>query len=471
MNKSRKIKLVNLYIIFVIVVAFVAVMVIAGLNTSTRNMESMQKITEEYIACQDAVNEMRDASNYLTEESREYVISGDVVHLNNYLEEINETKRRDKALEVLKTYHEESEAFLALQDALNSSNELAEIEMQAMCLAAHAYGMKETDIGKYFSDVVLEDALTDQSSDAMRQTSIEMLFDESYDQYKSSIMQSALNSTEGIIETLRTQQLESYRNTAKYISGEHAMVIVILIAIFLILILTALLVIVPLNRGVENIRKKEFLPVKGSAEYAYMAQAYNQMLEKTHAHQEQLSYDATHDELTGLYNRKMFEETREEFANEETAMLLVDVDYFKSINDTYGHDIGDQVLKRVANILAHCFRSEDYVCRVGGDEFAVIMVHMTPELSHVVMTKIAMVQARILEKSDLPDVTLSIGAAFSAGCDADELYRKADTALYEVKRKGRNGYAFFEESAVSQNSESVTEADGAATEADGEVSG
>ena len=446
MKNPRKIKLVNLYIIFVIVVAFVAVLVIAGLNTSTRNMETMQRITEEYITSQDAVNDMRDASNYLTEESREYVISGDIKHLKNYLTEVNETKRRDNALEVLKDYHEDSEAFIALQEALKSSNELAEIEMQAMCLAAHAYGMSDADINTYFAGVNLDADLMAQTTDDMRQTAMEMLFDESYDQYKTSIMQSVMSSTEGIIETLREQQLVSYQNTARYLSGEHAMVFVILAAIFVILLLSALLVIVPLNRGVEIIRKKEFLPVRGSAEYAYMAQAYNQMLEKTHEHQEQLSYDATHDELTGLYNRKMFEQTRAEFSEEDTAMLLVDVDYFKSINDTYGHDIGDQVLKRVANILMHCFRSEDYVCRVGGDEFAVIMVHMTAELSHVVMTKIAMVQSRILEKSDLPDVTLSIGVAFSEGCGAEELYRKADTALYEVKKKGRNGFAFFEES-------------------------
>lgn len=457
MKDLRKIKLVHIYIIFVIVVAGIAVLVLAGLSTSTKNMRMMQQTTEDYIASQDAINMMREASNYLTEESREYVISGDVVHLQNYLTEVNETKRREQSLEVLQEFQQDNAAYASLQAAVNSSNALAEVEMQAMLLAAHSYGMKDEDISRYFQNAEVADALLTEEADAQRQTAIEMLFDESYDQQKNIIQQEAFDSATEIIENLRLQQLGSYEDTSRFLSREHILVILILLVIFLILLLTTLLVIVPLNRGVTNIRKREFLSVRGAAEYVYMAQAYNQMLAKTQAHQEQLSYDATHDELTGLYNRKMFEETRETYADTDTAMLLIDVDYFKSINDTYGHETGDQVLKHIASVLSHCFRAEDYVCRVGGDEFAVIMVHMMPELSHVIMAKIAMVRSRLLEKTELPDATLSIGVAFSCGCSVDELYRKADAALYDVKKRGRNGFAFYEEMETDKIPEATTE--------------
>jgi len=184
--------------------------------------------------------------------------------------------------------------------------------------------------------------------------------------------------------------------------------------------------------------------LKGAAEYVYLAEAYNLMLEKTTEHQEKLSYEASHDELTDLYNRKMFEEMRLELVDKGIAMLLIDVDYFKSVNDTYGHAVGDQVLKNVASILAHSFRLEDYVSRIGGDEFAVIMRHMDSNLKYVVEAKIQHVREMLAATQDLPPVTLSIGISFSERDNREDVYHKADLALYDVKERGRNGYAFYE---------------------------
>lgn len=97
------------------------------------------------------------------------------------------------------------------------------------------------------------------------------------------------------------------------------------------------------------------------------------------------------------------------------ALILADVDYFKRINDTCGHAAGDHVLKRVAEILKGEFREIDFVCRVGGDEFAVIM----------------------------SEVSLSIGVAFSAQENGKRtVFKSAAQALYYVKEHGKNGYAF-----------------------------
>lgn len=126
-------------------------------------------------------------------------------------------------------------------------------------------------------------------------------------------------------------------------------------------------------------------------------------------------------------------------------MILVDVDIFKSVNDTYGHAIGDALLKRVASNLKKAFRSVDYVCRIGGDEFAVIMVEVTSDLQYTIEDKLAIVNEELAKPNgEVPAITLSVGIAFSDRENAgDNIFKDADKALYYVKEHGRNGYSFY----------------------------
>jgi len=148
---------------------------------------------------------------------------------------------------------------------------------------------------------------------------------------------------------------------------------------------------------------------------------------------------------------------RSELGIDNAAMMIVDVDNFKGINDTYGHEVGDKILKKVAGILSSAFRSGDYVFRIGGDEFVVLMLKMDPELKHVIKRKIAQVsEALEATDDDLPYVSLSIGIAFSSDVDEGEdvsagIFRKADLALYKVKEAGRNDYAFYDKKEVAED--------------------
>lgn len=104
------------------------------------------------------------------------------------------------------------------------------------------------------------------------------------------------------------------------------------------------------------------------------------------------------------------------------------------------------VLKKVAKLLKSTFRSADYVCRIGGDEFAVIMVEMPSELRYVAVDKIAQLTKSLKESTvdDYHEVTLSIGVAFSDNTDEEtSVFAAADEALYDVKENGRNGYRFY----------------------------
>jgi diguanylate cyclase (GGDEF)-like protein len=154
------------------------------------------------------------------------------------------------------------------------------------------------------------------------------------------------------------------------------------------------------------------------------------------------------DSLSGIFNRAAFLETaadllgRAEPAGAPMTLALIDVDHFKAINDTYGHDAGDQVIRRVADVLRASVRSNDLVGRIGGDEF-VILVQLPAEGAMAMLRRtLAQVSAHDMEVgADRPvHVSLSIGAASSAGPGGfrlTELMSSADAALYVAKDRGR----------------------------------
>ena len=150
------------------------------------------------------------------------------------------------------------------------------------------------------------------------------------------------------------------------------------------------------------------------------------------------SYDA----LTGILNRRAFDQICQNSAEKKQniALLLIDLDNFKYINDNYGHAGGDTVLKELARTLSDAFRKEDYIARIGGDEFAAILPDFNPEAANIIKSKIAAVNESLSHMKDgIKPVSISVGAAFSTIGFNDELYKNADKALYVVKEKGKRG--------------------------------
>jgi diguanylate cyclase (GGDEF)-like protein len=171
--------------------------------------------------------------------------------------------------------------------------------------------------------------------------------------------------------------------------------------------------------------------------------------------QERTQHLADHDALTGLPNRRLLEDRLTQALalsqrnRKQTAVMFVDLDRFKAINDLLGHTVGDQVLKEVAQRLVKQLRVGDTVCRIGGDEFVVVL----PESKR--STDAANVAAKIIETLSQPvqaadrelTVTPSIGIAVfpEDGRDAAMLIRNADAAMYHAKESGRANYQFFTE--------------------------
>ena len=124
-----------------------------------------------------------------------------------------------------------------------------------------------------------------------------------------------------------------------------------------------------------------------------------------------------------------------------SCLLLLDVDKFKGINDTCGHEAGDRILTRVASTIKDSFRSQEYVCRIGGDEFAVIMVHTSSTHAELVRRKIDDInEALSVPVDELPLTHVSCGVAYgNASTDTRTIFRRADAMLYHVKSSGGRG--------------------------------
>ena len=153
------------------------------------------------------------------------------------------------------------------------------------------------------------------------------------------------------------------------------------------------------------------------------------------------------DTLTGIPNRRFLETQLERLLSEwhatgqGFAALIIDVDGFKSVNDTHGHDVGDRVLWNVAMTLRHCLRGRDLVGRWGGDEFVMLLGTSTPQQAGLIAERARVLagQTATPVRSGYVGLTVSIGGAVSAPDDtAEQLLKRADEQLYLSKHRGRN---------------------------------
>jgi diguanylate cyclase (GGDEF)-like protein/PAS domain S-box-containing protein len=170
-----------------------------------------------------------------------------------------------------------------------------------------------------------------------------------------------------------------------------------------------------------------------------------------------IRYQAFHDLLTGLPNRMLFDDRlaqafaqaqrSHESADIKFAVIFLDLDRFKAVNDTHGHSIGDQLLQHVSRRLQGCLRDMDTICRRGGDEFTLLIPQLTcPEQGFCIAKRILQAfQSEFMIEEHRIDVTCSMGIAFypQDGENADLLLRHADDALYQAKQLGRNNYQSY----------------------------
>ncbi len=159
-----------------------------------------------------------------------------------------------------------------------------------------------------------------------------------------------------------------------------------------------------------------------------------------------LVYNSDHDALTGLFNRSALLKIPGAISkfNQNILLGVIDVDDFKMYNDKYGHDVGDEVLKKVGHAIKSNFRDNDFVARYGGDEFVVILFNCVFPDEESVVEKFNKINEKLSKGGDIK-ITLSMGVVSSKSGYDESLIKKADIALYETKEKGKCGCTVYHE--------------------------
>jgi len=171
------------------------------------------------------------------------------------------------------------------------------------------------------------------------------------------------------------------------------------------------------------------------------------------AAEKQLRHLATHDVLTGLPNRSLLRDRIDsaiagaERREHRVALMFVDLDGFKGVNDRLGHDVGDQLLVWISGVLEECVRATDTVARVGGDEFVLVITDVGDRES--ISTVAGKVIEKVSEPATIAGGSVGVGASIGIGIypddstDAEGLMGQADAAMYDVKKSGKNNFRFF----------------------------
>lgn len=443
----RRIRVKSISVATIVITVVLGAICATTLVVGWSQFQALRNANEAYIECAADANQLQSASDYLTEQVRLAAMTGDEKYVDAYFDEANNARRREEALENLGKRLLDADALNALQAAMDESNSLMLTEFYAMRLIEQANGCADATSHDELRTIDLESADASLTSAEMLARARDLVSNEAYENARSSIQQQTGECLAKISTTT-----DNHQNHATSVFEDVYRKLVLFVASFALFSLAACVlirtsIVTPIAKFNERICENEPFPVMGAGELQVLAETYNQVREENESAQMLIRHQAEHDALTDLLNRGSYEKILSLYESGERpfALILVDVDVFKQVNDTYGHACGDAILKRVATLLKTTFRSIDHACRIGGDEFAVIMVEMTPDLRYTIEEKIEAINEQLEEPEDgLPKVSLSVGVAFTERKNPSEsLYKDADSALYHTKENGRCGCTFY----------------------------
>ena len=445
-DRKEGISLRTVNLVLMIGAVIISCMMFFSTYQLSSSFQNLTSASEEQIELRKAARELMDASDYLTERVQRFTVNGDMQFLEEYFTEAFETNRREEAVSRMSVGTDTTAALKNLQTAMDESMDLMNLEYYAMKLVIEAKGY--TDYPEVLKDVTLSDEDESLSASRKMQRATELVLSDEYYGKKDRIRESMRAS----LDELERMAYDTDDTTLKSFSREMAVVRVIImlqtISILIMVWLTSRLGIHPVLNAVDRIKEDSPIPEVGANEFRYLARAYNKMYEVYKSSLARLNFKASHDGLTGAYNRAGYDLLLTTLDLNSTYMMLFDVDNFKTINDTYGHEVGDRVLVKLVQVLKNNFRADDYICRLGGDEFVVFMVHSTPQQRDLIADKIEQINEELKESDDgLPPTSISVGIMHGTeASDVENLYEKVDEAMYRSKQNGRHTYTFFEKS-------------------------
>ena len=439
----------------------IVALLVASLYMLSFEFKNVKKTTEEYVSLKASAMDVQLASDYLTDQARSFVVTGEDDFVFNYFKEKIDTKRRENALLALHNKLGDIQAYRDLSNAVDSSVALENTEYYAMLLTVSAFNknydpdLYETAANKSYCQEIqnrvmtleLKSEDTSLTAEEQKQRAIGYVYGGNYQKQKHDISANINASIANIDALLEKNVFDSSEQLNRVLMIQQILIIFLVVFFVIAVLFIRNGLLKPINSAVSKISNREFLDGShGLREYRYLVAAYNEAREISINNAEKLTYIAEHDKLTGVLNRMGYESVYRDLYLDKTVFILIDLDDFKSINDNYGHHVGDRTLKKISDTLTKYF-ANDFVCRIGGDEFAVLIFDYKDGIKEDLKNRFEAMKQDLLDtKDDLPKESLSVGIAFGTKEDnTDSLYRKADRAMYYIKTHDKSGYCFYED--------------------------
>lgn len=422
-----------------------------GLYHVHKNYEKVLSESENYVFAQKDIQDLKNSLDRLTEDARQFILTHDYSFVRLYFQEKREMLKQsaiEKDLNV-RLGGVDSTVTLIVDSVYENAFFLYEREIKSICLVCRALGIDENELEEELRDVVLSEVEEGISGIEADQFAYDLLFGHEYSSMKHLVNERLVVAANQIFLHTHQRRINNNRVFHVYIIRQIVLSAVFTALIVTAFILIALIIIRPLNTYVKCIRDNEPLEnICAGEELRYLANTYNNMFQMNRTVREELKRQASYDAVSGLRNRMSFEQRCAYYkgVDDAIALLIVDVDKFKDINDSYGHEIGDIALKHVASLLKGMLRKSDKAFRIGGDEFAVIMVGFDESDKKFLSMKVQEMNETLQHplSKDFPRLSVSAGAAFSSQGYNSEMYSHADSALYITKQNGRCGLTFYE---------------------------
>ncbi len=429
------IRLNYLNLILILVGLVIAALMVITMFQTRASVESIVSTTEIYLEDQATGGMLQSIVPQMTETAIGFVQSGDPGLAMAYEGQMNALNEQVIRFTASKNYSEEANA--SLNKAIYTYRQMYALHEHAMALAAR--NMPEPAfkaLPAFLQEATLSEQEMAMSAEERTGKAMAILTSEDMRSGRESMDSDINTGHRTASEQASAQAEETHNSIRRIITAQIVLVFLIMLIAAGALMLNRFLIISPIQRSVHNLDRREPIPVKGSYEMRHLAQVYNDVLKDNEEKKEALSYTASHDALTDLFNRGEFDRTYKEFLDQHIGIIVADVDHFKTYNDQYGHDIGDRVLCIAAETLRQHFRREDYIFRIGGDEFCVIMPDTSQSHGEVIREKILEINQELAERStDFSPITLTAGIAFwDRPCPKGNLFKDADSMLLELKK-------------------------------------
>ncbi len=418
-KKSSDLNLLSSFLVVITILIFAFVIIFS--RSLYSNYLAVKLSLERFVVCLQSSEQIKSSSNDLTELARMFAVNHDERFAIAYIEEIESTKSQQKALENLKTVCSDKDVALQrLEIAIKQAASLTEMEMYDMRLCYEIIAQDINDIPEQFRKINLRPSDKGLSKTELQNLALKNLFGNGYIIYRNRLNENCLYTIRTISDEVK-QELDN--NTEKLGNTIDRLRILIL----------ALLVV----NALSTIGLKEFKNIVHN---------FDKIYEFDRRKVQTLLKDAEYDALTGILNRRSYDQICAASAEQKSriALLLIDIDDFKNINDTYGHAGGDTVLKNFASILKDTFRNGDYIARIGGDEFAVILTDFNTEGFKVIIDKIKYINNQLERLEGFKNVSISVGMSYCRTGYSEDLFNQADKALYAVKDAGKKGCRVYD---------------------------